>query len=392
MHVDALETLIYFYRLVQRTVSMDFIIMNNTSILSPWEVHDVWNSRVASLLLPNTIILFVYMLLGLLGNTMVIYIYKFKLRKVSEDRFFIPYLAGIDAVACVICSSANIIINFNPVRYPDEFLCKVFFMLSQFAGSSSALMLTIIAIQRFQRICQPFKPKMTLRTKRLSVLFTLMFVFLASIPSLFTTGIGSISNPQLNVTGYVCASVEVMGSRMFPFAYNLLVLTICVGNLFVLCVLYVLVGKTIYGRVKYRQDVKTAAMCESSSSDVISEGYARKSSTVSESQSSIKRGSTHHKSSRKMRMAGNRLSLMFLVITLVYVICFVPTLTAIVWDSLDRNVWLTKSNWEIVGFRSAYSLYIINNIVNPIIYGFFDKSLRKEMLSLLGCLKCARRV
>ncbi|XP_033735969.1 cholecystokinin receptor type A-like [Pecten maximus] len=358
--------------------------MDTPTISKPEDILDQWNNRVARVLLPNTIMLFLYIVFGLLGNTAVIYIYKFRFRKPSGDRFFIPYLAFIDSMACVICSSANLIINFNPVSYTDALLCKAFFMLSQFAGSSSALMLTIIAVQRFQRICQPFKPKMTLRTKRLSVLFTLISVLLASTPSVFTTGIAPITDPRLNVTGYVCASVEVMGSRLFPFVYNLLVLTVCVGNLLVLCTLYVMIGKTIYGRVKYRKGVKATAVCESSSSDVISEGYTRKSSTVSETPNSVTPSVSRRKSSRKMKMAGNRLSLMFLVITMVYVVCFVPTLTAIVWDSLDRNVWLTKSNSEVVGFRSAYSLYIINNIVNPIIYGFFDKTFRKEMFAWMS--------
>ncbi|XP_060079504.1 neuropeptide FF receptor 1-like [Ylistrum balloti] len=340
-----------------------------------------WNNRLAVILLPNTVMLFVYIVLGLLGNVAVIYIYKFRFRKSSEDRFFIPYLAGIDTLACVICSSANLIINFNPVRYQDVILCKTFFMLSQFAGSSSALMLTIISVQRFQRICRPFKPKMTLRKKRMSVLLMLMFVFLGSIPSLFTTGIAPITNTHLNVTGYVCASVEVMGSKVFPFVYNLLVLTICVGNLIVLCSLYVMIGKTIYGRVKYRRGAKT--VCESSSSEGFSESYVRKSFTSFETNNMVTRLSPK-KSTRKMKMAGNRLSLMFLVITVVYLVCFVPTLTAIVWDSLDINVWLTKSNFEIIGFRSAYSLYIINNIVNPVIYGFFDKTFRKEMFTWLS--------
>ncbi|OWF43384.1 Vasopressin V1a receptor [Mizuhopecten yessoensis] len=358
--------------------------MDNVTIVVSGSKLEQWNSRLAMVLLPNTIMLFIYIVLGLLGNLAVIYIYKFRFRQSSDDRFFIPYLAGIDAMACVICSSANLIINFNTVLYTNAILCKSFFMLSQFSGSSSALMLTIISVQRFRRICRPFKPKMTLRNKRLSVFCALLVVFLASVPSLFTTGIAPITNTRLNVTGYVCASVEVMGSNIFPFVYNLVVLTICVGNLFVLCTLYVMIGKTIYGRIKYRKGVKTTAMFELSSSDGLNESCMRKTSTISVTKSSAILSSSHRKSCRKMKMAGNRLSIMFLVITVVYIICFLPTLIVIVWDSLDRNVWLMKSNLEIVSFRSAYSLYIINNIVNPIIYGFFDKALRKEMIAWLS--------
>ncbi|XP_060079505.1 neuropeptide Y receptor type 1-like [Ylistrum balloti] len=339
-------------------------------------ILDQLNSRLARDFLPNTVILFAYIVLGLLGNVAVIYIYKFRFQKSPEDRLFIPYLAGIDTLACVICSSANLIINFNPVRYPGVILCKTFFMLSQFAAASSALMLTIIAIERFQLICRPFKPKMTLRKKRMSVLLMLMFMFLGSIPSLFTTGIVPITNTHLNVTGYVCASVKVMGSKVFPFVYNLLVLVICAGNLIILCTLYFMIGKTIYSRVKSRASMQKPAVCVSSSSDGLDE---ENPSTFTETK--LSSSQPHGKTSRKMKTAGNRISIMFLVISLVYVLCFVPTLIAIVKSPLDRNDWEEKSTVERLGLRTANAWYIINNIVNPVIYGFFDKSLRREIAS-----------
>ncbi|OWF43382.1 cholecystokinin receptor type A-like [Mizuhopecten yessoensis] len=356
--------------------------MDNSTV--PEDILGQLNSHRAMNLLPNTIMLFIYIVLGILGNSAIIYIYKFRFRQTSDERFFIPYLAGIDAMASVICSSANLIVNFNPVLYTNAALCKSFFMLSQFAASSSSLMLTIIAVQRFQLICRPFKPRMTLRNKRLCVLCTLLVVFLLSIPSVFITGIAPITNKSLNVTGYVCASVKVMGSSVFPFVYNLLVLTMCVGNLFVLCTLYVMIGKTIYGRARYRRSMKLKPIGESSSPDGLSESCTGKTSTISETQSSTPPSASHGKFSRKMRTTGNRLSIMFLVVTLVYILCYAPTIIAIVRSSLDKNDWKDKSTTETLGFRTANTLYIINNIVNPIIYGLFDPTLRKEIIAWLS--------
>ncbi|XP_033745709.1 cholecystokinin receptor type A-like [Pecten maximus] len=343
---------------------------------------DEVNNRLAMVLLPNSIMLLMYIVFGLIGNTVVIYICKFRCRKPSGDRFFIPYLAGIDAMACVICSSANLIINFNPVRYTDDSMCKAFFMLSQFAAGSSALMLTIIAIERFQLVCRPFKPRMTSTCKRLVVSITVFSVFSLSIPSLFTTGIVPITNTRLNVTGYVCASVDVMGSRLFTFVYNILVLTVCSGNLIVLCALYVMIGKTIYGRVQYRKRMKNQ---HSFTTDGISDTCLGQSSAISNTSSSaVLSRVSNNTHAKKMRMAGNRMSMIFLVITAVYVLCFVPTLIAMLKSSLDRNDWADKTAAETLGLRTANTLYIINNIANPIIYGFFDQKMRNEMTTCLS--------
>lgn len=356
---------------------------NDTSLASVDQIRlDQWNDRLAWILVPDTVLLLLYMIFGLLGNAIVIYIYVYRFRQTSDDRFFIPYLAAIDAMACIICGTANLLINFNPVQYTNAISCKVFFMLSQFAGSSSAIMLTIISVQRFQRICRPFKPQMTLKQKKASVLITLSSVFLLSLPCLVTNGITHVRNDSENITGHVCSTVDVMGSNVFPFAYNLLVLAVCVGNLFVLCTLYVMIGQAIYGRVKFRKGSKTAAISESSSSSGLADNPLRKNSAIS--------SVSLRTSSRRMQMAGHRLSLMFLIITVVYVLCFIPTLAVIVWDSLYKNVWLTNVDAGVVAFRFAYTLYIVNNIVNPVIYGFFDNTFRKEIVTWISSTCIAR--
>ncbi|XP_069117989.1 neuropeptide receptor npr-1-like [Argopecten irradians] len=340
---------------------------------------DDLNARLAGDLLPSTVLLFVYILLGLFGNVVVVYIYTFQLRNSSTDRFFIPHLAGIDAVTCVICSSANIIINLNPVKYTNPLLCKSFYMLSQFSASSSALTLTVVAVYRFLLVCRPYKPKMTLRAKQLSVYLTLFVMFLLSLPSLFTTGIVPITDKRLNVTGYVCASVNVMGSRLFPFIYNVLVLTFALVNVMILSILYVMIGRTIYKRMKLRKGHKIKTVGISPSSDGISETCIGETSTISNLASSATMTSVPQSNhTRNMRTAGRR-SITFLVISFVYILCFVPTLIAMVQSSVDKNDWSERS--ETVALRIANTFYIVNNIVNPVIYGVFDKTIRGEMVS-----------
>lgn len=77
----------------------------------------VWNEGIAMKLLPNNLILIVYMIIGFCGNGFVIFTYLCSKLWQEEERYFIPYLSAADLFACLVCASFGIILNLNQVTF-----------------------------------------------------------------------------------------------------------------------------------------------------------------------------------------------------------------------------------------------------------------------------------
>ncbi|OWF46008.1 growth hormone secretagogue receptor type 1-like [Mizuhopecten yessoensis] len=354
---------------------------NGTAMLARTALLDQWNIDLRTTLMPIIILLLIYLLIGTCGNTIVIYIYKFRFREYNEDRYFIPVLAMVDLFASVVCPTGEIISYFNPVKYTNCVVCKFFQTMEHFASGYSAILLTVVAINRYRAICRPLKPRFTIRTRRAMLLGTFVFVACLVIPSVVTNGIKMVDHTALNVTGSRCTTITVRGSSTFPLAYNILLMTACVSNLVVLCVLYTLVIRALFQQARNRTSQMLASVTVISSSSACQRNESRqnhRNSITSSGQMSLD----------TLKLAANRLTVMFCIVTSVYVICFIPTLIVMVLISLD-NSWLTKSQSQIAGLRFVRNMFMINNIVNPIIYGIFDKKIRDEIIKIVkGRIKC----
>ena len=73
---------------------------------------DEWNQELATKPIPDTVCLAVYFVIGVLGNSSVIIVYRTRKQLNNEDRFFIPILAIIDLIAGILNCSFSISIIF----------------------------------------------------------------------------------------------------------------------------------------------------------------------------------------------------------------------------------------------------------------------------------------
>ena len=67
---------------------------NNTD--ETFQTIDEWNKELATELVPDTVCLAVYRIIGRLGNSLVVCVYAKRKHLNNEVRFFIPILAIID--------------------------------------------------------------------------------------------------------------------------------------------------------------------------------------------------------------------------------------------------------------------------------------------------------
>ncbi|XP_060079507.1 neuropeptide FF receptor 1-like [Ylistrum balloti] len=346
--------------------------MNQTGLIDE-ELLLQWNKNLRSVLLPHSIFLAVSLIVSAVGNTIVIYIYKFRFRHTKDGRFFIPYLAVIDMLACVSSCISSLFINYYPVQYTNNALCKCSYTVSYFFSANSALMLSVIAAQRFLKICRPFKFQMSGRRKGFGIVIIIVASSGTSVPAFVTFGISSVRNTSMNITGQYCTSINVNDSNMTSLVYNCTVSAICVINLCFLCTLYARIGNKLR-EVRQRRLQRIATREKWSDADVFTSETEKNSVTTLDKQ--------RRHTSKKVTEMKYRITFMFFIITFAYGVLFIPTFAIIIWDIINVNPWIVQGDVYIVGFRFGYTVFIINYLINPLVYSLFDSDFRRELRKL----------
>ena len=75
--------------------------METSRNISEHDKIQKWNTDLADVLIPNNVVLSVFILLGIIGNSVVVYVYKMRFTGKLIDRYFIPVLATTDLLAAV---------------------------------------------------------------------------------------------------------------------------------------------------------------------------------------------------------------------------------------------------------------------------------------------------
>ena len=361
---------------------------------------DQWNAELARVLLPDTICLGLYLLTGLVGNVTVLYIYIARIY--SESRFFIPVLSMMDLAGVIINCSFSMSINLLPVKFDSDAACKVMWFFAMTSTGASAYTLLVIAVHRYLKICKPFAKQMTRGWKRLAIVIVLLFIVVMSVPCFWFYGSAPVENKDRHLTGYRCTSVTANMPKFALVFKGLLFLTV-VTELIALIVLYTLIGRVLFKQIKYTDQKKPVAAAEASATSVtyesataetddekrpgvhikkaidtgVSVSYDSDTNTCTNIQKPVRKIGVN-----KRRIPGFRISLMFMVITAVYIVCFLPKLIMMVWESRKPDFWQTMSDSEMGIFRFLYTLFILNNISNPFIYGGLDKKFQSELKKL----------
>lgn len=382
-----------------------------------------WNSELAKLLIPNSFILTLYLLCGITGNILVIVVYTFKMKKHSEDRYFIPALAVSDLSACIVCASFGILLNMMQAQFTNNSLCKAYWFFAAFTTYMSILLLTIIAIHRYLKVCRPLRAQMSLFWKRVALLLALVFSILLGCPTSLLYGTVEFSNASGNLTGRRCSrmkDVNKTGSTIYSGVVGLVLLS----TITVLVVCYGKVGRTIFVHFKHMSksalsknvqkgqspsssDLRSCDTSATHSTDLLTINPELSSVSIKQELNTdnsgietsdtnvIAKGKTAKikvktdkvslDAGEKNRSIMYKFSLMFMVITIVFLICYLPKVILMVMEGRNPKFWENFSSGQRAGVLFVYRFYIVNNVVNPFIYTFMDMKFRQEAINLLTC-------
>ena len=402
-----------------------------------------WNSEIATERIPNTVVLCLYMIIGVTGNLLVILVYKSRRHMQTDNRYFILFLAELDLVAVLIGVPYSLYLNFYFLLPKGAAVCKIFAFLLQTGGVTSGIVLLYISIPRFKLVCRPARRQITALHRKVMLGVNLAFGMLFSIPIAAFYDVSEVYDDQRNLTGFECAIVKSTPiHEVFYAIYNGIMLLAAIGILVTMAVLYSMILKAMMKRsatFKQREskrkqlramadantgDFSSEDLLNSSSvnqtnetdcgsttsqvimADVTNERHPRISMIVEkEDGAKVARASVgprascfSTKSTKTKRRASyqavknhfstNRYSYIFISITFFFAISYIPTVIISALESRSRYFWINQSYSALQIFLVLRRMYILNHIVNPVIYGYFDRSFRREVKKLVRKMLC----
>ncbi|XP_062615021.1 probable G-protein coupled receptor No18 [Saccostrea cucullata] len=394
--------------------------MDNDTYLS--EKLEKWNSKLAKGLTPNNVILSLYIIIGLVGNSVVILIYGFKMKGNKEERYFIPFLAFADLWASFVCGSFGIALNMMQAQFNNTDLCKAWWFFAAFTTFCSLFILLIIAVHRYRKVCKPLCKQMTLKWKRVAMCIALITAFTLSVPMTHFYGSVPFPNDAEGITGLRCSRLKTVnktGSLIFGGILVLAAITIIIT----LICLYTKIGYTILKHFKYTKTSNNFGTEHASKTDQSQVGVSSSDNPLSDTEngtediglSSIQpaptsstatgtpptidttptvRKTVPFKSSAKKRKEKDnrkvvyKFTLMFMLITVIFLICYIPKVIIMLLEARNPKFWEEFSDSARAGVLFVYRMYIINNITNPFIYAFLDNMFAKQIKHFFRFCRC----
>ncbi|GAB1609261.1 C3a anaphylatoxin chemotactic receptor-like [Argonauta hians] len=308
--------------------------------------------------LPAVIYICILMFIGTVGNVIVCYIFCFRMRKTTTNCFILT-LGVFDLLCCSIGMPTEFIDLRYPYMFPSGLLCKMLRFITFLTNGASSLILMVISIDRYRRVCHPLKVQISPKlARKISALMT----FLAAVltwPTLVIYGIRTTPTPVASMNGSDCSVADNMKSTIYPSLYYFIILGVILLSFVFMLTCYTLIWRQVWRR---------------------SHGHIPGENTSPlDDPNQIKRRL------HKTRAMGKTNLTVFLV-TLLFILSFMPGLSVRIIESIKKFSKTTNptiSSIKKVVLRS----YFLSNALNPVIYGFFNDSFRNEVRFIIGKLR-----
>ena len=395
---------------------------NQTTVKSaePFSLQRI-NAEEAARHQVNTVLLSILLGVGVIGNSIVILTYHFRMKNKRDDRYFIPCLAVTNMLACVSASVLFVTLNTFPVMFTSRVLCKSLNFVTRMTCVESLIILLIISIQRYKKICTRGRSRLSLFWKRLFIVISVITSVIISIPTLVFFGIKIRVNPSHNITEFHCDHVTNNISEKYGLNIYLgFIGLFFVGIVVSITVIYTMIGKRIHAKIQPPQTKSTLA----TSSDTLNYNsllkYSKSDSNlnvrlesriVEESDDGILHKFTEKNGDHVFRSkseAGKRkytvsevkkarsglgifvfrYYYMFVSISLVTTISFIPPILILTLEAADAFV--VNNITSEFGFNVILILrrsYLFSYVINPFMFGLFDTTFRKALVEVFRQLR-----
>ena len=384
---------------------------------------------------------------GLIGNSVVCYIYGAVYIQ-SNSRIFLICLAGIDLCTCIIDVPLEIINVLNQYEFSEPLLCKFSRSGNTLTTFYSTGILLSIAIDRHRKICHPHGFQISNKIAKYLCVVLFFGTLIMTWPALFMYGIKStkFDYHDFELTRRECSIDDTYDDSIYPLIYNFIVLLLFIVALSVLIVLYFLIGRKVrffayknerrrsvshfdsdgdtIDDVQRKTHLKNLHQVAASSNTAEQNQYVQMSKdeegkqfqvkeqnpcdkdedcsgTKSKSFDSIttvgtldKKNAFKHQAStaqlnirkRRRMLARNTTYLMFIV-TFSFIIASLPYLVLVILDNVITDFVENMNANSRATYRFFLRSYFLGAALNPIIYSIFDRRFRYACKNIVKNVK-----
>ncbi|XP_060571437.1 orexin receptor type 2-like [Ruditapes philippinarum] len=388
--------------------------------------------------LPLTVILVLIMFIGIVGNILVLIIYKRKFTR-SSARCYILSLAIADLSVSVVGIPYHVLDLTLILTYTHTNVCRILSFLIGACTLSSVFILLVVGLDRYLKVCRPLKRQIKDFGDRKACLLASFVAIVISFPHGIIYGQSTVPTKLDNLTGVECFISDGYQGSELAVGYLGLNLLVFVMSVIFLIIIYGFICRKIYHHDRMSGEItleKTKTFCfccavpsqddESTGKNGTSGMDTGKADDIDETdkdpqcvvkESEIENGEGELLKSKLNDISGNqnskgaarnscamvrhvrpgskavekntmKITLMMLTITVVFIISYLPFIIISILDSTDEDFWADRGIIESVFLDFMLRLYLVNNVANPIIYSFWDHRFRKETKLLLKKLTC----
>ncbi|XP_046357236.1 somatostatin receptor type 2-like [Haliotis rufescens] len=288
----------------------------------------------------------VLIICGLPGNTLILYIYHYRMKETIFG-FFVQILATVDMTTIVISLPGSFVFRYFSTSLDGMRMCKFLIFMNHFNTLLSGILFSIIAFQRYRKVCHPHGKQITKALARKLCLSGICLAFCLSLPIIFIVGVSKSPTLVGKKTYSVptCDYEAHIKQKGDSVVYAVLVDAEFVGIAVFLIVVYSLIGNTLYKKMR----------ANGNRSNFQKANHVKKTTKV------------------------------FLMLTIVFLLSVFPLMIISTIFSLFPD---PPKLSEITLTLFDFGVYLphVNCIANPVIYSFTSKQFRTECLSV--CRVC----
>ncbi|XP_048762710.1 trace amine-associated receptor 3-like [Ostrea edulis] len=311
--------------------------------------------------------------IGVIGNLHVLVMFLRHYKR-SSYRTYILCLGVLDMINSTISMPLTVFYLSHPLNYFNDFFCKIYRFLLYYISIASTFILVIIAVDRYRKINTPLKrqwtEKQTFRICMAGLVFGLVFAWPA--PVLY--GGSSVNLPVNNLTGHRCYIEDKFKHTSYTAVFNIVLTSLFFLIFTILITLYHFIWRAVKSHVDFSLQHQTGSL--SSLANSMSVGLDKLKNSTKDADKTVR----NHK-----YLQLRRTTITLLSVTIGYLLSAFPHHCLALVIFVFPDVECTMSFGASVVFYTFVWIFLVNNVINPIIYSFSDVRFLKQLKLSYGC-------
>ncbi|XP_037556231.1 LOW QUALITY PROTEIN: QRFP-like peptide receptor [Dermacentor silvarum] len=336
--------------------------------------ESAWRFDLADLI-PTAVVYGATLLLGLVGNLLIVYTVARFPRMRSISNLFLASLASADLLIVLLCVPVKFGQLFSYTWTLGELGCKLLLYVQHVSMICSVLNLTFLSIERYYAVIHPVRSRYlcTFSQARRVIIFIWLAAFLTALPIIFVQVHVEMG---LRRRAYWCMRDEASPRAWRSFEIYMLILVLCIPTL-VMGYAYAKICAQLWMVVRERAHLTSGSAC----TEMLEKAPGKQGFSINGDKRFL------GKPSRADEDTVKQVIKMLILVVSLFVLCWAPILILNVLTAFGSVSALNYS--YLKPLRTCFHLLsYLNSCVNPLVYGFMSRSFRVSFRdALLGCLR-----